>query len=530
MDTIRTFLEAQPLLTLFLAIGTGYLLGQVSIKGFALGVGAVLFTGLAIGAFAPGATPPGMVGTIGLLMFLYGVGIQYGAQFFAGLAGPGLVWNLLAVVGVLASMGVAVYAASLLGLSVATAAGIFAGAGTSTPALQAALAAAGNSEPAVGYSVAYPFGVIGPILVIHLFTTILKPKLAPPPASLRYAEVTVDKPAVIGTRLHALERMLPAGVQVMGVRRHECNMLPAPRLVLAHDDALLLVGDVEALAEATALCGRADPRRIAADRRDLDVVRVHVSKSAMLGCAVADLPMPDFPLRISHLRRGDVEMLATPDLVIESGDRLVVIAPGDKVPEVRAHFGDSIRAVAEFSYVSVGFGMVLGLALGTIPIPLPGVGTFTLGVAGGPLLMALFLGWLGRTGSISWRIPPPANLVLRNFGLTIFLAAVAIGAGKPFVETLANNGIPILLAGVAAVLTNVLIVMVLGFYVLRIPYDSLVGVACGATGQPAILAYASRLLQSDRVDVGYATIYPSITIAKVIAAQLVVALLDNSAG
>src|SRR6185436_14592769 len=126
------------------------------------------------------------------------------------------------------------------------------------------------------------------------------------------------------------------------------------------------------------------------------------------------------------------------------------------------------------------------------------------GVAGGPLLMALFLGWLGRTGSISWRIPPPANLVLRNFGLTIFLAAVAIGAGKPFVETLANNGIPTLLAGAAAVLTNVLIVMVVGLYVLRIPYDSLVGVACGATGQPAILAYASRLLQSDRVDVGYA--------------------------
>jgi putative transport protein len=208
----------------------------------------------------------------------------------------------------------------------------------------------------------------------------------------------------------------------------------------------------------------------------------------------------------------------------------VILAPADKIPAVRAHFGDSIRAVAEFSYVSVGFGMVLGLALGAVPIPLPGIGTFSLGVAGGPLITALTLGWLGRTGSISWRIPPPANLVLRNFGLTIFLAAVAIGAGKPFLDTMAHDGVPILLAGVATLLTNVLIVMLGGLYALRIPYDSLVGVVCGATGHPAIPAYAVRLLQSDRVDVGYATIYPSMTIIKVIAAQVVAVLLGHSAG
>ncbi len=525
MDAVRTFLESQPILTLFLAIGSGYLLGQVSIKGFALGVGAVLFTGLVIGAFAPKATPPGMVGTIGLLLFLYGVGIQYGRQFFAGLAGPGLVWNLLALVGVLASLAVALYSGKLLGLSVPTAAGLFSGSGTSTAALQAALAAAGNKEPAIGYSVAYPFGVIGPILAIYFFTNVFKPKIAPPPVSLRYAEIAVDKPAVIGKRIDAVEKLLPEGVQVIGVRRHHQNMLHTPEMVLAFDDVLFLVGKPDALAKCTEIIGHDEPRRIAEDRSDLDVVRVHVSKPGMVGRSIAELPMPDFPAKISLVRRGDVELLAASDLVIESGDRLVVLAPADKIHAVRAHFGDSIRATAEFSYVSVGFGMVLGLALGVIPIPIPGFGTFTLGVAGGPLIMALILGWLGRTGSISWRIPTPANLALRNFGLTLFLAAVAIGAGKPFVDTVAAQGVPILLAGAAVLLTNVLVVMLGGMYVLKIPYDSLIGVMAGATGNPAIPAYGARMLQSDRVDVGYATIFPSMTIVKVIVAQVAVTLL-----
>jgi putative transport protein len=524
MDAVRTFLEAQPLLALFLAIGSGYLLGQVSIKGFALGVGAVLFTGLAIGAFAPKAAPPGMVGTIGLLMFLYGVGIQYGRQFFAGLQGPGLKWNVLAMVGVTASMVVALYCARLLDLSVPTAVGLFAGSGTSTAALQAALAAAGNQQPAVGYSVAYPFGVIGPILTIYLVTSFFKPKLAPVPPSLRYGEVTIDKPLAIGKTLAAVEALLPDGVQVSGMRRNHANMLPDPGVVLANNDALFLIGLPAAVVQATQMLGHDDPRRMLADRRDFDVVRVYVSKPGLLGRSIAEMAMPDFPVRISHVRRGDVELLATPDLVVESGDRLVVLVPADKIGAVRRHFGDSIRANADFSYVSVGFGMVLGLALGAIQIPVPGLGSFSLGVAGGPLIAALILGRIGRTGSISWRIPAPANLVLRNFGLTLFLAAVAIGAGKPFVDTVADKGLLILVAGAAVLLTNVLVVLVLGMVVLKIPYDSLVGVASGATGNPAIPAYGARLLQSDRVDVGYATIFPAMTIVKVILAQVVIAL------
>jgi putative transport protein len=526
MSTLAAFLEAQPLVALFLVIATGYALGAVPIRGFALGAGAVLFTGLAVGALAPRATPPGMVGTLGLLMFLYGVGIQYGKQFFAGLAGPGLVWNGLSLLGVGASLLVALQAGAWLGLSVPTAVGLFAGSGTSTAALQAALATAGTQDPAIGYSVSYPFGVVGPILAIHFWVTLLRPSIAPPPPGLRYAEVTIDRAEAIGQTLDQVARTLPEGVQVAGLRRDHVNLLPEPTLVLAEDDALLLVGRPAAVDSAIAQLGHADPQRLAKDRRDLDMVRVFVSKPAMLGRALSDLPRPNFPIRISHVRRGDADLLAEPDLVIESGDRLVVFCPADRIAEVRGHFGDSIRASAELSFISIGLGMVLGLLLGLVPIPFPAVGSFKLGVAGGPLVMALVLGRLGRTGPIGWRMPAPANLVLRNLGLTLFLAAVAMGAGKPFVDTVAATGLPILLAGAAVLLTNVLVVLLVGRFVLRVPDDALVGVMAGATGNPAIPAFGARLLQSDRVDVGYATIFPSMTIAKVIMAQLAVALLS----
>ena len=530
MATIIAFLEAQPLLTLFLAIGTGYALGQVSIFGFSLGAGAVLFTGLFFGAIAPKATPPGMVGTLGLLMFLYGVGIQYGRQFFAGLKGPGLAWNAIGFVGVIASLLVALQLGSMLGLSMPLSVGLFAGSGTSTPTLQAALAASGSSDPAIGYSVSYPFGVIGPILTIYLATLFLKPEIERPAPTLRIGEVTVEREEITGKSLGEIIELLPRGVEVVSLRQAGHTMLPDDNIVIEHQDGLLLVGNPDAVAAAIDMIGRSDPLRIAQDRSDLDVVRVYVSKPGMLGRTISQLPMPDFPIRITHVRRGDLEMLAVPDLVIETGDRLVVLAPTTQLARVRAHFGDSIRGNAEFSYISVGIGMVLGLALGAVTFPIPGVGKLSLGVAAGPLIVALILGWLGRTGPIGWRIPAPANLVLRNLGLTLFLASVAIGAGRPFVTTVATTGIPILLAGAAVLLTNVLIVLVAGYYLMKLPYDSLVGVICGTTGNPAIPAYASRLLQSERVDVGYATIFPSMTIVKVVAAQVVIALYATTPG
>src|SRR5689334_18173045 len=176
MSLVRALLESSPLLALFLAIAAGYAIGQISFAGVSFGAGAVLFSGLVIGAIAPKAAPPALVGTMGLVMFVYGVGIQYGPQFFANIRGPGPKYIALAAVAVVASLFVSMLLAGPLGISPGTAAGLFAGSGTSTPTLQAALAAAGNEDPAIGYSVSYPFGVIGPIVLMTVMSALLKPK------------------------------------------------------------------------------------------------------------------------------------------------------------------------------------------------------------------------------------------------------------------------------------------------------------------------------------------------------------------
>jgi putative transport protein len=188
--------------------------------------------------------------------------------------------------------------------------------------------------------------------------------------------------------------------------------------------------------------------------------------------------------------------------------------PPDRREDIRRHFGDTVKATAEFSYVSLGLGMVMGVLLGLIPIPVPGVGTVTLGIGGGPLIVALILGKLRRTGPMLWTMPLPANIVLRNYGLAMFLASVGINAGQPFVRTVAESGLTMLFIGVAVLLSTVIIVLLAGYYLLKIPYDDLVGIASGATGNPAILVYSTRMAPTERPDIGYAMIFPSMTIVR----------------
>jgi len=225
-----------------------------------------------------------------------------------------------------------------------------------------------------------------------------------------------------------------------------------------------------------------------------------------------------------------MDIVPTPDLTLEFGDRVGLVVPPDRQEEVRKHFGDTVKSLAEFSYISLGIGMVLGVLLGLIPIPIPGVGKVTLGITGGPLIVALILGKLRRTGSLLWVMPLPANIVLRNFGLALFLAAVGINAGQPFVKTVSESGLLLLFDGVVVLLSTVVIVLAVGYYVLKIPFDDLVGVASGATGNPAIVAYSVRMAPTERPDIGYAMIFPSMTLVKVIAVQIVGLLVTSGAG
>jgi putative transport protein len=382
---------------------------------------------------------------------------------------------------------------------------------------------ADSQDPSVGYSVAYPFGVIGPILCFYFMARQIRPTFSPKPARFHMAEITVHNLPEGGTTLSELAASLPAGTQVTGVRQEHRNILPQPNMPILRGDGLLLVGETEqAIAEATAKLGQLEPGRIAKDRGDLSYQRFFVSKHNLTGIQIGHLPMPpDVPMQILHVRRYDVDLVPSADLMLEIGDRIGILVPNQHIERARAWFGDTVKSAAEFSYVSLGFGMVLGVLLGMLPIPIPGVGTVALGIGGGPLIVALIVGRLRRTGPISWVMPLPANIALRNFGLTLFLATVGINSGQAFVTTVAGEGPLMLLIGAAVLLVTMAIVLLGGFYLLRIPFDDLLGIASGATGNPAILVYATRLTPSDRPDIGYAMIFPAATIIKVVAVQVV---------
>ncbi len=529
LDFAREIIGSQPILTAFLAIGVGYLVGQINIFGFSLGVGAVLFVGLALGAFAPKAQIIGPIGLIGLIMFLYGIGILYGRQFFEGMVGAGQKYNLLALVACLAGLAVALGLGHIFGIKIGHTLGLNAGSMTSTATLQAALEVMKNKDPSIGYSIAYPFGVIGPILCIYFMTRLVKPKF--PTKSLRFhmGESSVGE-RFAGHRLGDLLATAPRGLQVTMVRKGGHNIVPTDDTILANGDAVLVVADdSEAIAIAASKLGELAPGRLASDRADLDYIRVFVGKASAVGIPLADLPMPGGS-HLLHVRRYDVDLVPAADLMLEFGDRVGVLAPPERKEEIRRHFGDSVKAAAEFSYVSLGLGMVMGVLLGLVPIPIPGVGIVTLGIGGGPLIVALILGKLRRTGPMLWTMPLPANIVLRNFGLAMFLATVGVNAGQPFVRTVAESGLTMLFIGAAVLLTTMAIVLLVGHYLMKIPYDDLVGVASGATGNPAILVYSTKMAPTERPDIGYAMIFPSMTLVKVIAAQIVGLLAVGGAG
>ncbi len=515
-------------MAMFLTIAIGYLMGEINIKGFSLGVGAVLFVALAIGWFAPKSVPAPMVGTLGLALFLYGVGVQYGKQFFIGLTtAAGQKANLVALIGVLLAGVVSILLVKVIDLNLGYALGLFAGSGTSTPTLQAAIATLGNDDPAVGYSVSYPFGVAGPILLLYIVSMVLKPKIEVPSAKdLDLLEIALRNPALSGKTLGHVMAALPAGVQIAAVRRAGRNEAASPDFVVAEGDVVLAVGNSRnALEQASQSLGVAAHGRLLEDRSALDYLRVFASRPVVVGRALRDLDLPgDKAAVLIQVRRGDADIMPRPDLVLEFGDRVGVLAHRGDFPAMRKYFGDSIKGTAELSYISIGIGMALGFLVGVIPIPLPGIGTLAVGLSG-VLIVALILGNLRRTGGMNWTIPLSANLVLRNLGLTLFLAQVGMASGPKFAATVADTGFLMLGLGAVVLMALVLPILILGLFVFRMPYDEVAGIISGACGNPAVLAYANRLTPTDRPDIGYATIFPGMTIVKILFVDIVAALL-----
>jgi putative transport protein len=375
----------------------------------------------------------------------------------------------------------------------------------------------------MGYSVSYPFGVAGPILFLYLAFMMLKPKIeASSAAGLEMLEIALRNPDLSGKTLAEVMTQLPAGVQIVAWRREGHNEPVSPNAVVAENDVVLAVSPTqEALLEAGEMLGEAAHGSLLKDRRDLDYLRVFAARPTVVGRPLGDLALPGEQASVViQVRRGDADIQPRPDLVLEFGDRVGLLANRGDFPAMRTYFGDSIKGTAEFSYISIGIGMALGFLIGAIQIPLPFIGKLSVGLSG-VLIMALILGNLRRTGGMNWTIPLSANLVLRNLGLTLFLAQVGMSSGPKFAATVTQTGFTMLGLGAAVLVALVLPILILGLFVFRMPYDEVAGIVAGTCGNPAILAYSNKLAPTDRPDLGYAMIFPGMTIVKILFVDII---------
>ena len=538
---IRTFADS-PILTLFVVIGLGYLLGELEIAGFRLGVSGVLFVGLAVGSLSPDVALPEVVPTLGLIIFVYAVGIHSGRAFFDSFKREGYRNSLLAVAVLLVGAVLAVASSYTLGLGGPRAAGLFCGALTNTPALAAAREritvngrasglAAGEirrlaDQPVVAYSIAYPIGVIGVLLSFQLARRLWGLKVPPAEEApeIQARDFVVSNPGITGRTVSDVLRVhKDVGFVISRIRHGGRTDLAKPDTVLSEGDIVVAVGEEEALERALHIFGAPTDARLEVDRSELDYRRIFVSSKEVVGKRLQDLDLQNrLGAMITRLRRGDVDVVPRPDTRLEMGDVVRVLTRKEKFPAVSRFFGDSLRGTAETDFGSVAIGMVLGVMVGMLPIPLPGGTTVTLGLAGGPLLVALVLGRLERSGRVTWIIPAPAGLTLRQIGLLLFMAGVGVKAGYSFADTIRSNGAQMLAAGALITFGVTLCTIFVGHRLLKIPFDALMGLVSGVQTQPACLAYATGLTRSDAPNIAYAGVYPAAMIAKIILAQLLI--------
>ncbi|MFE1381672.1 aspartate:alanine exchanger family transporter [Streptomyces sp. NPDC058740] len=523
------FFADNPWLTLFLVIAAGSLFGMVRFGPVKLGAAGVLFVGLLLGALDQDIGPavPAGLAVFGLALYVYTVGLEAGPAFFRELR-PQLGVMLGAVAAlVVTAVAVGLLGNKVLGIPGTYLAGGYAGIGTTTPGLAAAQASAANpTEPATGYAIGYPLAVVLTILFVSAIAAVRAwPARRDPgsglPDRLVTRTVTVDRAQKWGEVPGVADGRLLASVhQAVGAAPRVARGLGA----LAPGDRVVLVGGPEAVAEGAAALGREDADHLL-DRRDtVDYRRILLTNPDLAGRTLGELALSDrYGAMATRVRRGDQDLLAHDDLLLQLDDRIRVVMPRARTAEVTAYLGDTEAKVSEVSAVSMGLGLAAGFLIG-IPKLTLGATTLSLGTAAGPLVMAMVLGRLRRTGPLVWVLPTRANLTLRQIGLLVFLACVGLTSGYAFRrEAFSVFGLKLALVLLAsAVLSYALMVLVARLLGQSRPRT--MGLLAGYVGNPAITAYANSRVSDSRVNTGYATLFALAILVKIVCIQLIVGL------
>lgn len=536
---------AHSILVLALVITIGILLGRIRIGGISLGITWILFTGIAFGHLGMGINPhiQHFVKEFGLILFVYSIGLQVGPSFFSSFKKGGISLNLLAA-GVVVLGGITTYViARLGGEDLATMVGVMSGAVTNTPGLGAAqqtyMDMHGVDEPliATGYAVAYPLGVLGIIFTLLTFRWIFRVRLerergTGQESREQMARITmvVKNPALYGKTIREMAGLMEKEFVVSRLCHEDGRMeIPKSDTALKEGDKVLVVTAAEDVDTIAAFVGAriemslSDWSRL--DNR-LVIRRIMITKDRINGRNLADLKIRSvYGVNITRITRAGVDLMATPDLTLQVGDRVLVVGAEEDIERVAELLGNAVMKLREPHLIPIFLGIAVGVLFGSIPFMIPGIPQpVKLGLAGGPLVIAILISYFGPKYKLVTYNTISANMMLREIGISLFLAAVGLGAGDGFVEAVAGGGYVWVAYGVIITVLPIFLVGLIGRYLCKLNYFTIMGLIAGSTTDPPALAYSNSVAGNSAPAVAYATVYPLTMFLRVLVAQLLILL------
>lgn len=536
---------AHTILLFALVIASGLWLGRFRIKGVSIGTTWILFLGILLShfGFRGDATVLAFMKDFGLILFVFSIGLQVGPGFFQSFRKGGVTMNLLASGLVLGAVLVTLAIHRITGESLVTMVGVMSGAVTNTPGLgaaqQALSDAGGDAAPlASAYAVAYPLGVLGVIFLVILLKGLFRIDLEHERRELeqedkgaqenaRRMHCEVENPAVFGKRLGDVVGETGGKFIVSRIMRGGEIFLPGPDTVLQQGDKVLIVTSQNHVDTVRIIFGEEIPMHLSDwSDKDLHLIirRLSITKSSMTGQRLRDLGIrAKYGVSVTRVLRAGVELVARPNLILQMGDTIQVVGTQEGIGHVAELVGNKPETLTHPNLVPIFFGIALGVLLGSVPIAFPGIPQpVKLGLAGGPLIVAILLGHFGPQWKITTYTTLSANMMIREIGISFFLAAVGLGAGEHFVDAVLDGGYWWILYGALITFIPVLLTGLAARFLFKFNFYQICGLLAGGTTDPAVLAFAQGAYGTDYTSVNYATVYPLSMFLRVLAAQLLI--------
>lgn len=538
----------QAVLVLALISAVGLMLGRIRVLGVSLGVTFVFFIGILAGHFGLSVDNQMLnyAESFGLVLFVYALGLQVGPGFFSSFRQGGLKLNLLALLVVGTGTLMAAAGSMITSISLPDMVGILCGATTNTPALgaaQQALVQMGMSStaPALGCAVTYPLGVIGVILVILLMNKLfVRPEEIDKEENddshhTYIAAFQVHNPAIFGKKIIDIAHVTSAKFVISRLWRDGNVSIPTSDKTLKEGDRLLVITSDKDAEAMTILFG--EQEKTDWNKKDIDwnaidsqlvSQRIVVTRHELNGKRLGSLKLRNhYGINISRVSRSGVELLATPELTLQLGDRLTVVGEAAAIANVEKVLGNAIKSLKEPNLVAVFVGIFIGLVVGAIPISLPGISApVKMGLAGGPIIVGILIGTFGPRLHIITYTTRSANLMMRGIGLSLYLACLGLDAGSHFFETVFRpEGVMWIITGFILTVIPTFIVGLIALKIMKIDFGTVSGMLCGSMANPMALNYANDTLPGDKPSVAYATVYPLSMFVRVIIAQIMLMFL-----